>query len=275
MYGMQAPRAATRLAIRAWTETVSVATLAPMATIRAVRRENLDRLIERAGGIPELATKAGVSEKYLRQIRNGFQGPKDRKPRDIGDTLARKLEDAFSLPSGWMDERHPEPPPVLANSFVTIPRQAHGASLGELHTSALLLTLAEIPVRGKAVLGGGGFVVLEKESEAGYVRFPINPAHQSAYAVRQDGDGLDPYARHGDFLVVVPEQQPSPGDDVLVRRNDGTVMVARLRYVRDGRLYLDAIVPNADAPAALNNDEIASVEYVAGKVSSRYHFTRG
>lgn len=73
---------------------------------KSIRRANLEELATEAGGLDALATRAGVNLKYLQQIRSGFQGQKDRKPRDVGDRLARKLEVAMGQPTGWMDLIH-------------------------------------------------------------------------------------------------------------------------------------------------------------------------
>ena len=73
---------------------------------KEIRRINLRALIEEAGGVPQLAAKACVSDKYLRQILTGFMGPKDRNPRQVGDALARKIERGCGKPLGWMDAVH-------------------------------------------------------------------------------------------------------------------------------------------------------------------------
>lgn len=80
--------------------------------IRATRKTNFDALIKEAGSIASLARRAGASEKYLRHIFNGFQGPKDKTPRQVGDDLARKLEEGTGKPHGWMDQPHDNELPV-------------------------------------------------------------------------------------------------------------------------------------------------------------------
>lgn len=74
---------------------------------KQIRRINLALLIDAAGGIGPLAARAQASEKYLWQILNHYQGPKDRNPREVGDPLARKLESGMGKPVGWMDSLHP------------------------------------------------------------------------------------------------------------------------------------------------------------------------
>lgn len=74
--------------------------------IRTIRRANFDRLVTEATSIAELARKTGASEKYLSQIKTGFQGKRDKTPRQVGDSLARKLEAGMGKPNGWMDSIH-------------------------------------------------------------------------------------------------------------------------------------------------------------------------
>jgi hypothetical protein len=77
-------------------------------SVRTARGRNLEALIAEAAGVALLARRAGVNEKYLRQIMGRFQGPRDRKPRELGDRIACKLEAAFERPDGWMDQPRPQ-----------------------------------------------------------------------------------------------------------------------------------------------------------------------
>lgn len=67
---------------------------------KAIRRMNAKLLAEQVGGVTVLAGMAGTSQSYLSQII----GP--RPCREVGDSLARKLEQATGRPHGWMDVSH-------------------------------------------------------------------------------------------------------------------------------------------------------------------------
>ena len=71
--------------------------------ITEIRFKRLAEAETLAGGLRSLAERADLNEKYLRQIRDGFQGKKDRNPRRLGDDAARRIEKALGLPRGWMD----------------------------------------------------------------------------------------------------------------------------------------------------------------------------
>ena len=63
------------------------------------------------GGIKAVAEKSGLSDKYISQIKNGFQSGKDRTPRGLGNTASTQIEAAYSKRGqvghgrspGWMD----------------------------------------------------------------------------------------------------------------------------------------------------------------------------
>lgn len=76
--------------------------------IRLIRLNNLKYAVHEADGVPKLAAIAEVSEKYLRQILSGFQGPKDKQPRKVGDDVASRISMALKHEPGWMDQPHPE-----------------------------------------------------------------------------------------------------------------------------------------------------------------------
>lgn len=73
---------------------------------KELRRSGLQILISEAGGVAQLAEKCGVSEKNLQHILRRAKMPGDKKPRDIGDRLARRLEVGMGKQQGWLDYGH-------------------------------------------------------------------------------------------------------------------------------------------------------------------------
>lgn len=65
--------------------------------IRKIRRRNLLRMVEEAGGQKRLAERTGVSAAYLCQVLSA------RVNRNVGHNLARRLEKGMGKPYGWMD----------------------------------------------------------------------------------------------------------------------------------------------------------------------------
>lgn len=67
--------------------------------IKTIRRNNLERLIEEAGGQKQLAEIIGKSPAQISQLIN--------QVRHIGHKVARDIEAALKLPANWMDADHP------------------------------------------------------------------------------------------------------------------------------------------------------------------------
>jgi len=65
--------------------------------IRTIRHINLMRLVREAGGQKCLAERAGVSAAYLSQVLSR------KVNRNVGHSLARRLEAGTDKPYGWMD----------------------------------------------------------------------------------------------------------------------------------------------------------------------------
>jgi len=89
----------------------------PMNTIQQIRLANLRLLIEEseavvvgnktfgAGTATALAKKCNTSAGYLSQILTRLPNPSG-KSREMGTSLARKLEKGANKPIGWMDIKH-------------------------------------------------------------------------------------------------------------------------------------------------------------------------
>lgn len=86
----------------------------PMETKGERRLRKLRDLCAAKGGHVAVADKAGVSEQSLDQILKGVLLPAkadgSRSPRMLGDAIARKIEAAYQLESGWFDSDHATPP---------------------------------------------------------------------------------------------------------------------------------------------------------------------
>jgi hypothetical protein len=74
-----------------------------MRTIKAIRRDNLIYVLNtRYDGVPNrLALAAGVAQNQISRVLT--DGP---SRRDLGSKLARKIEKASGLPTGWLDNDH-------------------------------------------------------------------------------------------------------------------------------------------------------------------------
>lgn len=118
-----------------------------------------------------------------------------------------------------------------------------------------------IPLIGFAQAGQAGYF-----DDAGYpvgagwdeIRSPdITDPH--AYALEVAGDSMQPVYRDGDRLIVAPEASLRRGDRVVVRTNDGEVMVKELLRHSEKRIELKSLNPLHD-DRSLPRDQ---VEWIA------------
>lgn len=69
--------------------------------ISQIRLQNLEALIEKHGSAAFIADKIGSDASVISVIRS------EKYPKkNMGDGIARRIEEAFSLPYGWMDQPH-------------------------------------------------------------------------------------------------------------------------------------------------------------------------
>lgn len=79
-----------------------------MKTVAEIRHDNLLLLLDETGTAEALANLVESSPIYISQLRNKAVDSKTKKPRQIGDALARKMESRCGKEIGWMDHEHPQ-----------------------------------------------------------------------------------------------------------------------------------------------------------------------
>lgn len=185
----------------------------------------------------------------------------------IGLHHAVKLQEAYGYSPKWLINGHGEP--KLAGSVEP-----------ELDEPSLVFdvfpipqnSFRKIPVRGMAQLGDNGhFVDVEYPvgHGDGYVFFPTKDP--DAYALRCNGESMRPRVKHNEFVVIEPNAQIQNGDEVLVKSQDGRVMVKELAYVRDGIVHLSS-VNERHGMVRIPQDQVERLHFVAGIVKrSAWH----
>lgn len=126
--------------------------------------------------------------------------------------------------------------------------------------------LKAVPVVGSAQLGDNGYWA-EMDYPVGhgdgYIDFPTRDPN--AYALRCKGDSMAPRIKDGEFVVIEPNAAPHPGDEVMVKSEDGRVMVKELLYVRDGIVHL-ASVNESHGRISIPLNQVAAMHLVVGIV---------
>lgn len=81
---------------------------------KGARRANLVALVSEFGSVQALADRAEIAATHLRNVINNQDG------RELGDKLARRIEDKLNKPHGWMDAPHEEVPASWAALIRTL-----------------------------------------------------------------------------------------------------------------------------------------------------------
>ncbi|MGZ5053406.1 MAG: XRE family transcriptional regulator [Methylobacter sp.] len=198
----------------------------------------------------ELAQKAGVSQALIHKLVSG----KALESRKIS-----KIAAALGVNTDW-----------LANGGdfiegVVIVRELQGPQNIESNGDFAheIRRMVKVPVVGTAQLGDNGYwseIEYPVGHGDGYINYPTNDAN--AYAIRCRGDSMKPRIKDGEFVIVEPNTEPRPGDEVVVKSYDGRAMVKTLLFIRDGRVHLMSI-NEAHPPQSIPLEEVEKMHYVA------------
>ncbi|EIR5399578.1 helix-turn-helix domain-containing protein [Salmonella enterica] len=130
------------------------------------------------------------------------------------------------------------------------------------------LRFTEVPIIGGAQLGNGGHWTNMQYPVGfgdGYINWPTRDP--DAYAVHCTGDSMKPRIKDGEYVVIEPNHQFLPGDEVLVVTKDERAMVKTFLYERDGEVMVMSI-NEEHLPIRFSLSEIESIHYVAGIAKS-------
>ncbi|MBJ7586965.1 helix-turn-helix domain-containing protein [Citrobacter freundii] len=130
------------------------------------------------------------------------------------------------------------------------------------------LRFSEVPIIGGAQLGNGGHWTNMQYPVGfgdGYINWPTRDP--DAYALRCTGDSMKPRIKDGEYVVIEPNHQFLPGDEVLVVTKDERAMVKTFLYERDGEVMVMSI-NEEHLPIRFSLSEIESIHYVAGIAKS-------
>lgn len=75
--------------------------------ITNIRRENARRLAREAGGPAEFGRRVAMADSQITHLIG------EKKTKNIGAIIARRIEKAFNKPIGWLDTYHPPGPNVM------------------------------------------------------------------------------------------------------------------------------------------------------------------
>ncbi|AOY93809.1 hypothetical protein BKK79_19890 [Cupriavidus sp. USMAA2-4] len=208
-----------------------------------IRRARLKELLDSLGrgGKARLAEMAGTSPAYISQITS------ERTKANVGSDLARRIEKAFGKPHGWMDRLEPETAAqaptgdysyadVVSGTVVDPEIDAFDATEHKLRKGR------KIPVVGQAQGGPDGYISIHDYPAGhsdGWLVLATNDPY--AYGLRVRGDSMRPRIKSGEYIMVEPSFEAQPGDDVVVKFQDGSAVAKELLWVRDDEVCLGSI----------------------------------
>ena len=171
-----------------------------------------------------VADAAGLNWQYIDQaIKKTLLPPRKdgtRGYRRMSDDAYQKIEDAFSLGSGWFDEivsTNTAPGPTIKGEVPLLSKQQAGMYLD--HVDNLN------PIAG----------VFEKVPTA-------VPVKRRTFALRVTGDNMEPQFTEGMVLIVEPELEAQPGDYVIAS-NGGQETTFKQLISDGGDWYLKPLNP--------------------------------
>lgn len=212
-------------------------------------RRNLAYLIAKHGINPTALAKAtGVKQPTIHRILKGeSEDPRTANVKPLADYFGVSVEFMRSADAEAFDHGElPEP--------------------YEVEAAPNLRRFKSVPIVG-TVEGGTDGHLEELGHPVGYgdglIEYPAKD--RNTYALRVRGESMRPRIKSGEFIVVEPNTQPHPGDDVVVICRDGRKMVKELLYTRDGEVTLGSI-NNGFKPISLQLQDIQAIHYVAAIV---------
>ena len=205
----------------------------------------------------QLADKAEMAQASVYKLVSG----KAQESRKIS-----RLASALGVNTDWLATGK-GPKYKTIDISTTLPGLQGDASIEPNASYALALgEFSEVPVVGTAQLGDNGhWSELEYPvgHGDGHITYPTRD--RNAYALRCRGDSMKPRIKDGEFVVVEPNSEAIPGDEILLKTHDGRVMVKTLLYNRDGKVHVMS-VNEAHPPQSFDLTEVDKIHPVAAIV---------
>ncbi|MBF0454642.1 MAG: helix-turn-helix transcriptional regulator [Magnetococcales bacterium] len=214
-------------------------------TIITHRRQKLAQIIQQEGSQSAVARKIDTDPSYLSQIMS----PKGR--RNVGEVLARRIEERFNKEPGWMDAP-PEPPPYREASqdmldafseFILIPRYQVTASMGPGESQP-----DEDQINGHLAFKN---IWLQKRR--------LNPRYLTI--IDAVGDSMHPTISNGDVLLVDLRQKEPVDNRIFVLRMENQLYAKRLHTRPNHAIHIQSDNP-LSPPFEVNREDSEGVDII-------------
>lgn len=211
--------------------------------ISNIRIANLLSLIasKAANSQKDFANIADTSPAYLSQIINGTVG-KNGKPAAVGNSLARKIEKAFSLDHGWMDVIHRSD--FSENSFDKSKKLDNNIDL----SNKIDIIGRRIPVISWVAAGAfSGVDTVICDAEIDEWLPPNEDCGRNGYGLIIVGSSMSPHFIPADRIYVNPDIQTfdlKTNDLVIVSCAGDTEATFKRLIIEGSNQYLQPLNPD-------------------------------
>ncbi len=213
-------------------------------------------LVDERGSIPALIKEMETrltpdrlpSGKYLQQLLAGYQGGKDKKPRDVGDKMARTIEEGLGLPPLWMDNSH-------ASSLSAVAEPVAEYEIDEP------LADGEVPIPAMNFRVGAGSRIVAEPVKQGRIfryskewlnKYGLKAKHLVRFKVA--GESMEPIIKDGSWITVdLSNTRVCEGNMYLIRSGEDIQVKFLFRrpdgglIIRSGNpVWADVQVPSAE-----------------------------
>ena len=211
----------------------------------------LAKLVSETSGAP-------LSQVSIQKITSGNTLNSKRLP-DIARALGVTVE--------WL--AHGEDDSRFSHTTTTLVDVGSAAvQPSDTDTEERKLKKGSVPVVGIAQLGDDGYFDGDG-SPSGFLK--IHSDDPDAYGLRVKGDSMSPRIKHGEYVVIEPNQPLMMHEDVLAITSDGRKMIKVFCGLKDGFYRFESI--NEDhKPIHVAAENIEAIHYVAGILKGSRYF---
>lgn len=209
-----------------------------------IRKENLLKLMQ-------TRTKAACADKWDTSASTLSQITSKKSVRNLGDTLARKIERAEGLPVGWLDRTHADSDIDSHNAGASFIHKPRGPNELELHDTEILDE--DTPLRDDEVelpcfrevefaAGDGSTQVIENHGHT--MRFPLSKlakrgvSPENAACATATGTSMEPTIADGSPIAIDKGTRYIIDGKIYALDHGGMLRIKRLYKMPLGRVRL-------------------------------------
>lgn len=175
-------------------------------TIEHTRRRNAQTLAAQVGGVTPFAMKLGLSRQY------GYRIVGQRADKGIGHSVARRIEEVFAMPHGWLDQDHAAKSPEPSSDTVDVPA---------------LDVVGSMPLSAEQ---GGVAPVEQVRLSKAWIKANTQASSFDTLAVlTATGDSMAPTIADGALLLVDRGVTSFKSDAIYVMAQDDELFVKRVQ----------------------------------------------